>query len=81
LSHPAAPPTAAAADRTGADVHRNRREDTVLLALFEQTTLVRGGVGGVPAGPGLDVTVRKAREEAARKATEKRSGTDLARGH
>lgn len=29
---------------------------------------------------GLDVTVRKAREEAARKAAEKRSGTNLARG-
>ena len=29
---------------------------------------------------GLDVTVRKAREEAARKAAEKPSGTDLARG-
>jgi integrase len=29
---------------------------------------------------GLDVTVRKAREEAARKVAEKRSGTDLARG-
>ncbi|KYK16564.1 integrase [Streptomyces sp. CC71] len=29
---------------------------------------------------GLDATVRKAREEAARKAAEKRSGTDLARG-
>ncbi|MGW0498865.1 hypothetical protein ACWD0Z_26610 [Streptomyces sp. NPDC003007] len=29
---------------------------------------------------GLDDTVRKAREEAARKAAEKRSGTDLARG-
>ncbi|MFF0889962.1 tyrosine-type recombinase/integrase [Streptomyces sp. NPDC003456] len=29
---------------------------------------------------GLDVTVRKAREDAARKAAEKRSGTDLARG-
>jgi hypothetical protein len=83
LSHPAAPPTAAAAGRTGADVHRDRREDTLLLALFEQSTLVRGGVGEVPAGlvSHLDVTVRKAREEAARKATGKRSGTDLARGH
>jgi hypothetical protein len=29
---------------------------------------------------GLDVTVRKAREEAVRKAAEKPSGTDLARG-
>jgi hypothetical protein len=29
---------------------------------------------------GLDATVRKAREEAARKAAEWRSGTDLARG-
>ncbi|GAA4304837.1 hypothetical protein GCM10023086_22290 [Streptomyces venetus] len=29
---------------------------------------------------GLDATVRKVREEAARKAAEKRSGTDLARG-
>ncbi|GAB2864062.1 hypothetical protein GCM10027074_34180 [Streptomyces deserti] len=29
---------------------------------------------------GLDATVQKAREEAARKAAEKRSGTNLARG-
>ncbi|CAM5539726.1 hypothetical protein SAFG77S_06350 [Streptomyces afghaniensis] len=67
---------AALADDPGA-CHRRRPHPRAKAALIYQHS---DEERQEEVAVGLDATVRKAREEAAQETTEKRSGTDLARG-